>query len=75
MPAEYPSGVTCWRCFDAWSRAGVWARIHEVVTEELQEAGLLDLDELAIDATFAEARKGGTASEPRNAGSATGSRC
>ena len=74
-PKEYPSGVTCWRRFDAWSRAGVWSRIHEVIVAELQRAGLLDLSELAIDATFAEARKGGSASGPRNAGPATRSRC
>jgi len=75
MPAEYPSGVTCWRRFDTWSRAGVWKRIHAVIVAELQAAGLLDLSELTMDATFAEARKGGTASEPRNVGSGTRSRC
>ena len=75
MPKEFPSGVTCWRRFDAWNKAGIWKRIHRIVVEELQEAGLLDLSELAMDATFVEARKGGTASEPRNVGSATRSRC
>jgi transposase len=75
MPKEFPSGVTCWRRFDTWNKAGVWKRIHEIIVEELQAAGLLDLNELAIDATFVEARKGGIASEPRNLGSATRSRC
>jgi transposase len=75
LPREYPSDTTCWRRFDAWSKAGVWKQIHEVVVSELQEAGLLDFSELAIDATFAEARKGGPASGPQNAGSATRSRC
>ena len=48
---------------------------HEVINDELQEEGLLDLDELAIDATFVDAQKKGSTSEPRKAGSATRSRC
>ncbi len=71
MPKDYPAGVTCWRRFDAWSKAGVWQQIHAIIIEELEAAGLLDLSELTIDATFAEARKGGLASEPRKVGSAT----
>ena len=55
MPQEYPSGVTCWRRFDRWNRLGIWKRVHQVILEELAAAGLLDLEELAIDATFAEA--------------------
>ena len=74
MPPEYPSGVTCWRRFDRWTRLGIWKRVHRIILEELAAAGLLDLEELAIDATFAEARKGGTVSAPRSAGSATRSR-
>ena len=23
MPKEFPSGVTCWRRFDAWNKAGI----------------------------------------------------
>lgn len=67
MPKEFPSGCTCWRRFDLWTRLGVWPRIHRVILDELQAAGLLDLNELALDATFAEARKGGTASARQNA--------
>lgn len=67
MPIEYPSGSTCWRRFDLWTRLGIWPKAHRIILEELKEAGLLDLSELAFDATFAEARKGGTASERPNA--------
>jgi len=74
MPAEFPSGVTCWRRFDLWTKLGLWPRVHAIVLEELQDAGLLDTSEFFADATFAEARKGGTASAPRNAGSAPRSR-
>ena len=67
MPKEFPSGSTCWRRFDLWTRLGIWPQVHQVILDELQAAGLLDLSELALDATFAEARKGGTASAPQNA--------
>lgn len=67
MPEEYPSGVTCWRRFDKWTKLGLWPQLHAVILDELQAAGRLDLSELALDATFAEARKGGTVSAPQNA--------
>ncbi len=74
MPAEFPSGVTCWRRFDLWTKLGLWPRVHAIVLEELQDAGLLDTSEFFADATFAEARKGGTASALLNVGSAPKSR-
>lgn len=74
IPAEFGGYATCWRRFDHWTKSGIWPRVHAIVLEELQEAGLLDTSELFADATFAEARKGGTASAPRNAGSAPKSR-
>jgi transposase len=67
MPDCYPSSTTCWNRFALWTKLGIWPKIWAMVLEELQEAGKLDLSELAIDATFAEARKGGTVSEPQSA--------
>lgn len=67
MPKEFPSGSTCWRRFDLWTHLGLWPKVHKIILEELQAAGRLDLSELAFDATFAEARKGGTVSERQNA--------
>jgi transposase len=67
MPKCYPSSTACWNRYALWTRLGIWSTIWAMVLEELQAAGKLDLSELAIDATFAEARKGGTASEPQNA--------
>jgi transposase len=58
MPACYPSGVTCWRRHRDWTRAGVWGRVWRQVLRELQAAGKLDTSELAVDATFVEAKKG-----------------
>lgn len=70
LPAGSPSDSTCWRRHPSWSKTGVWDAVRRVVLVELEEAGLLDTSELFMDATFAEARKGGPASAPRNAASA-----
>ena len=72
--AEFGAGVTGRRRFDRGTKLGIGPRVHAIVLEELQGAGLLDTSELFADATFAEARKGGTASAPPNAGSAPKSR-
>ncbi len=62
MPDQFPSGVTCWRRHRDWTRAGVWPRAWKMVLAELAAAGMLDTRELFLDATFAESRKGGSAS-------------
>ena len=67
MPPCFPSGVTCWRRHRDGTRAGVWARAWKVVPAA---AGLLDTTELFLDATFAESRKGGSASAAPVAASA-----
>ena len=67
MPKCYPSSTTCWNRFALWTKLGLWPKIWKLVIEELQVAGKLDLSELAMDATFAEARKGGPASALQNA--------
>lgn len=67
MPPCFPSGVTCWRRFRDWTVSGVWHQVWKIVLDELDAAGELDTSELFLDATFAEARKGGRALAPRNA--------
>jgi transposase len=71
MPKCYPSSTTCWNRYQLWTKLGIWSKVWTIVLEELDALGELDLEELTIDATFAEARKGGPASDPPNAGSAT----
>ena len=70
MPAQFPSGVTCWRRHRDWTRAGVWPTVWKRVLAELSVAGLLDTTELLLDATFAESREGGNARAARAAASA-----
>ena len=70
MPPCFPSGVTCWRRHRDWTAAGVWDRVWQLVLGELAAAGEVDASELAIDATFAESRKGGNVRAARAAASA-----
>lgn len=67
MPDQFPSSTTCWNRYARWTQLGIWSQVWKIVIEELDEAGQLDLSELTIDATFAEARKGGTVSAPPSA--------
>lgn len=65
MPACYPSGVTCGRRHRDWTAAGVRAEVWLVVLDELVAAGRLDPSELALDATFVEAKRGARPSARR----------
>jgi transposase len=53
------SGVTAWRRLRDWAEAGVWPRLHEVLLTELRAAGLLEMDDAAIDASHVRTLKGG----------------
>jgi transposase len=52
------SRVTCWRRLRDRTEAGVWPRLHEVLLAELRKAGLLDMDNAAIDGSHVRALKG-----------------
>lgn len=52
-------GMTCWNYLQAWQRAGVWERLHEVLLAELQEADRIDWSRAAVDSTHARALGGG----------------
>jgi len=62
LPDQFPSAATCWRRHRDWTNDGVWERVWQLVAGELDRAGLLDTDELFLDATFVEAQKGGSRS-------------
>jgi transposase len=49
---------TCHRRFQAWCRDGTWEHLLAILTEQLRDAGRLDLAEAFIDGTFAPAKKG-----------------
>jgi transposase len=52
-------GMTCWNYLQAWQRAGVWERLHEVLLAELREADRIDWSRAAVDSTHARALGGG----------------
>lgn len=60
LPAElgHGSGVTCWRRLREWERAGVWARLHQVVLDRLGQQGLLDWSRTALDSVSVRAKRG-----------------
>lgn len=40
-----------------WTEVGVWPRLHEVLLAELKTAGLLDMDDTAVDGSHVELPK------------------
>jgi transposase len=68
LPDTFPSAPTCWRRHRDWTNEGVWEKVWELTLTELNDGGQLDTSELCLDATFVEARKGGSrSSAPRAA--------
>jgi transposase len=66
IPADLPSGSTCWRRLREWAAEEVLQDVQALLVEELGELGKLDLTELLADATFIRAKKGApTSGQPR----------
>jgi hypothetical protein len=53
-----PSGETCRRRLEEWSRRGLFVQALRVLQAELAEADKLDWSRLIIDASLVEAKKG-----------------
>lgn len=64
LPPEYPSRSTCHRRFQEWVGNETFSKILDLLAEELEIRGALDLREAFIDGSFAAAKKGGSASAP-----------
>ena len=61
LPAEVfgVSGVTCWRRLNQWSKAGVFARLHEKLLDELGMKRRIDWSRASFDSGSVRAQKGG----------------
>ncbi len=68
MPDRFPSSATCWRRLRDWEEADVWLTIWRKVLGDLDAEGRLDWEEFFVDASFAPAKNGGSASALPNAG-------
>jgi transposase len=53
------SGMSCLNYLKAWHQAGVWARLHQLLLQELEDADKIDWSRGAVDATMARALGGG----------------
>ena len=53
------SGVTVWRRFREWTRAGVWAAVHRKLLDHLGRAGAADPATVVADSASCRAVKGG----------------
>ena len=61
------SGMTCWRRLRDWNEAGVWERLHQVLLDELQDAGELDWSRAVVDSSHVRAKGGaGRLGPPRS---------
>jgi transposase len=58
LPERYPSPSTCWRRLVEWEGEGVLLEIWQSFLDTLDERGLLDWDEVFVDASFSPAKKG-----------------
>ena len=59
------SGMTCWRRLRDWNEAGVWERLHQVLLDELQDAGELDWSRAVVDSSHVRAKGGAKRQAPR----------
>jgi transposase len=58
LPAEYPSGATCWRRLRQWEDEGVWLEAWQQLLAALNHRQLLQWDETFLDGSFVSAKKG-----------------
>ncbi len=62
-----PSGETCRRRLEEWSRRGLLEQAVALLQQQLQDAGRLDWSRLIVDASLVEAKKGAKRSRARSA--------
>lgn len=59
------SGMTCWRRLAEWNAAGVWERVHQVLSDELEGSGQIDWSRAVIDSSHVRAKGGAKRPAPR----------
>ena len=52
-------GVTCWRRFRDWTKAGVWPRIHQKLLAKMGRRGLINASYCVEDSASVRALLGG----------------
>ena len=60
LPDWYPSYATCWRRLVYWEGEDVLVTIWHAFLDELDEKGLINWEQIFVDASFSPAKKGAT---------------
>ena len=63
LPDRYPHPSTCWRRLRKWEKEGVFKNMWRAFLADLDHRGILDWDEVFVDASFFPAKKGVQRSE------------
>jgi transposase len=66
LPKEmgFGSGITCWRRFREWQKAGVWRRLHRTLLDWLGRSGRVDWSRACVDSASVPAKRGAKRSDP-----------
>ena len=64
LPPGFPSASTCWRRLVEWEQEGVLDDLFRAFLDTLDEQGVVDWNEVFIDASFFPAKKGASTSAP-----------
>jgi transposase len=59
LPERFPSSSTCYRRFSYWVKTAALRKVLEILAQDLEVRGKIDLSECFIDGTFVVAKKGG----------------
>ncbi|MET0319313.1 MAG: IS5 family transposase [Duganella sp.] len=57
VPARYGPWQTCYDRFVRWSRNGMWQRLLKILQAQAEQAGMIDWDGAALDATHVKAHR------------------
>lgn len=68
LPAEYPSGPTCWRRLRQWEEEDIWIEAWQQLLAALNHRELLQWEETFLDGSFVAAKKGALQWEKPSAG-------
>jgi transposase len=59
LPKNFPPYATCWRRLRQWTQEGVWARLQQVLLQELEDTHAIDWSRAVIDSASMRALFGG----------------
>lgn len=58
LPSRFPSYVTCWRRFKAWTESGLFRNAWARLVNKLDRQRRIEREESIADGTFSPAKKG-----------------